>query len=133
MLGKLLLKLGKYLEAEPFLRESLAIREQEIPDSWFMYNSRNQLGGANSPGQQQTICRGEPLIVPGYEGLKLREPSIPLQGKHNLTTAAERVVRLYDAWGKKDKAAEWCAKLGSMPPNRKNSPDEIVPLSSSLG
>jgi hypothetical protein len=32
--------------------------------------------------------------------------------KADLSQAAERVISLYDSWGKKDKAAEWKAKLG---------------------
>ena len=31
-----------------------------------------------------------------------------------LTEALERLVQLYDAWGKKDKAEEWRKKLEAM-------------------
>jgi hypothetical protein len=31
--------------------------------------------------------------------------------KKHLTAAGERVVSLYDAWGKKDKAEEWRKRL----------------------
>jgi hypothetical protein len=48
--------------------------------------------------------------VAGYEGMKQREAKIPPQGKVRLSEAVERMVRLYDAWGKKDKAAEWRKK-----------------------
>ena len=40
-----------------------------------------------------------------------REAKIPAQGKPRLTEALERLVQLYDAWGKPDQAAEWRAKL----------------------
>jgi hypothetical protein len=32
--------------------------------------------------------------------------------KSHLSEAAERVVRLYEAWGKPEQAAAWKAKLG---------------------
>ena len=50
-------------------------------------------------------------MLQGYEEMKARAKSIPPPGKPSLTDAAERVIKLYEAWGKKDKAAEWCAKL----------------------
>jgi hypothetical protein len=36
--------------------------------------------------------------------------------------AAERVVKLYEAWGKKDKAAEWRTKLARLSEEPKNRP-----------
>jgi hypothetical protein len=50
--------------------------------------------------------------VPGYEGMKAREAKIPASGKPRLAEAAERVVRLYEDWGKAERAAMWKAKLG---------------------
>ena len=47
----------------------------------------------------------------GYEGMKAREAKIPAIRKPRLTDAAERVVKLYEAWGKPEKAAEWRARL----------------------
>jgi hypothetical protein len=56
-------------------------------------------------------AEAEPLIVSGYEGMKASEARIPPPGKPRLTEAAERVIKLYEAWGKKDEAARWRAKL----------------------
>ena len=39
--------------------------------------------------------------------MKQREAKIPTTDKVCLTEALERLVQLYDAWGKKDKADEW--------------------------
>ena len=61
---------------------------------------------------QKKYAEAEPLILAGYEGMKGREAKIPAHGKLRLTEAAERVVRLYEAWGKPEKAAAWKAKLG---------------------
>jgi eukaryotic-like serine/threonine-protein kinase len=48
----------------------------------------------------------EPLILQGYEGMKAREAKIPAPAKKRLAEAAERVVKLYEVWGRKNKAAE---------------------------
>ena len=107
--GLSLIQQGKWTEAEPVLRECLAIREKSQPDEWTTFNTRSLLGG--SLLGQKKYAEAEPLIVSGYEGMKAREARIPAPGKPRLTEAAERVVQLYEAWGKKDKAAEWRAKL----------------------
>jgi hypothetical protein len=70
---------------------------------------RSLLGG--SLLGQEKYAEAEPLIVSGYEGLKAREDRIPPPGMPRLTEASERVLKLYEAWGKPDKAAEWRARL----------------------
>ncbi len=60
---------------------------------------------------QKKYAEAEPLLVQGYEGMKAREAKIPPQSKKRLTEAAERIVQLYDAWGKPDQAAEWRKRL----------------------
>ena len=80
------------------------------PDVWTTFNTRSLLGG--SLLGQGKYAEAEPLIVSGYEGMKAREAKIPAPSKPRLHQAAERVVRLYEAWGKPDKVREWRAKLG---------------------
>ena len=58
---------------------------------------------------------GEPLLLASYEGMKEREAKIPSAGKPRLTEALERIVQLYDAWGKQEQAAEWRGKLQQQP------------------
>jgi tetratricopeptide (TPR) repeat protein len=101
---------GQFARAEPLLRECLAIREKARPDDWSTFNTRSLLGG--SLLGQVRFAEAEPLILAGYEGLKAREAKIPAPRKPSLAEAAERVVQLYEAWGKRDQAAAWKAKLG---------------------
>ena len=108
-LGLNLLKQQKYAEAEPLLRECLTIREQNEPDDWTTFNTKSMLGG--SLLGQKKYAEAEPLLLAGYEGMKQREEKIPPQGKVRLTEAIERLVQLYEATGKTDKAAEWRKKL----------------------
>jgi len=108
-LGLSLIQQGKWSAAEPVLRECLALRETEEPDEWTTFNTRSLLGG--SLLGQKKYAAAEPLILSGYEGMIAREASIPPPAKPRLTDAADRVVKLYEDSGKKDKAAEWRAKL----------------------
>jgi hypothetical protein len=119
-LGLSLIQQGKWAEAEPVLRDSLAIREKVQPDEWSTFNTCSQLGG--SLLGQKRYAEAEPLIVSGYEGLKAREAKIPQPGMPRLAEGAERVIRLYEEWGKKDKAAEWRTKLAKPTDGSRSEP-----------
>jgi tetratricopeptide (TPR) repeat protein/tRNA A-37 threonylcarbamoyl transferase component Bud32 len=106
--GHLLMRL-RWSEAEPLLRECLAIRQKAAPDEWSRFDTMSLLGGALLG--QGRCAEAEPLIVPGYEGMKAREARIPVPDRSRLLDAAERVVRLYEAWGKPAQAASWKTKL----------------------
>lgn len=98
----------KFADAEPLLRECLAVREAKIADDWSTFNSRSLLGG--SLLGQKEYADAEPLLVAGYEGMRERVDRIPPQGKVRVHEALERVVQLYDERGKPDEAAQWRAK-----------------------
>lgn len=107
--GDALSKAERHDEAEKTLRECLAICEKKVPDDWRTFNTRSALGGALLG--QKKYADAEALLLQGYEGMKKREAKIPPQGKARVPEALERLVQLYDAWGKPEKAAEWRAKL----------------------
>jgi tetratricopeptide (TPR) repeat protein len=109
-LGRNLLKQSKASESEPLLREGLAIRAKATPDDYRRFDTASLLGGALLV--QGKNAEAEPLVIEGYEGIKAREAKIPTYNKATLTEAGERVVQLYRAWGKPDKAADWAARLG---------------------
>ena len=46
------------------------------------------------------------MLLEGYESM-----NVPPSGAIRRSEALERVVHLYESWGKPDKAAEWRAKL----------------------
>jgi tetratricopeptide (TPR) repeat protein len=99
------IKLEKWVEAEPVLRECLTIRERIAPDAWSTFNIRSMLGG--SLLGQSRFDEAEPLILEGYQALKARESTIPQPGRPRLSEAAARVVRLYEKWGRPEEAARW--------------------------
>jgi hypothetical protein len=108
-LGSNLVKTGKCSEAEPVLRECLAIRAKTVPDDWSRFNAMSLLG--ETLLGQGRYAEAEPLIVQGYEGIKVRETKIPPSDEPRLTEAAVLVVRLYEGWGKSEQAMAWKAKL----------------------
>ncbi len=108
-LGLNLLHQKKWTDAEPLLRECLAIREKTQPDVWSTFDTKSRLGGALLG--QKKYADAEPLLLAGYEGMKKREAKIPAQGKIRLTEALERLVQLYEAMDKKDDGAKWRKEL----------------------
>jgi hypothetical protein len=62
---------------------------------------------------QGKYAEAEPLVIEGYEGIKARAARIPAPSRTpRLSEAAERLVRLYESWGKAGQATAWKAKLG---------------------
>src|SRR5262249_54976018 len=108
-LGLNLLRQQKFADAEAVLRDCLAICEKKQPEEWHTFHTKSLLGGSLLGQAKPGAAR--PLWVQGYEGLKQREVKIPAHGKVRLAEALERLVQLYDALGKKDKADEWRNKL----------------------
>jgi hypothetical protein len=51
------------------------------------------------------------MLVPAYEKLKALEPQIPPSLKSRIREAHQRVIDLYEAWGKADQADRWRATL----------------------
>ena len=121
-LGQSLLEQRKWAEAEPLLREGLAIWDTRRPDDWNRFHTQSLLG-SSLLGQKKYV-EAEPLLLSGYEGMKAREAKLPASKKIYLTEAGERNLRLYEAWGRTEQAAAWRAKLNSPPtPVKPNSRD----------
>jgi hypothetical protein len=60
-------------------------------------------------------------LLAGYEGIKKREKTIPLQGRLRLAEAAGRLIDLYTATKKTDELKRWQAER-AMYPEAKGSP-----------
>ena len=114
-----LLERKKWTEAEPLLRECLAIRAKTQPDVWLTFNTQSMLGGALLG--QKKHADAEPLLLAGYEGMKQREKTIPPQGGMRIPQAIERLVQLYEATGNADEAAKWRKELETIQAAQKKS------------
>jgi serine/threonine protein kinase/tetratricopeptide (TPR) repeat protein len=109
-LGANLLHQRKFENAETKLRECLDLRQKHQSKSWRVFNTQCLLGEAIL-GQKQ-YAAAEPLLLEGYRGLRT---AIQNSSPHDfdgptperLRQARERIVQLYDAWGKKTEADKW--------------------------
>jgi tetratricopeptide (TPR) repeat protein len=109
-LGGNLLRQKKHAEAESALRDCLGIHEKARPDAWTTFAVKSLMGEALL--RQKKYSDAEPLLVQGYEGMQKRAATIPPQVRtRGLKEALERLVRLYEATGKKEEAARWRQKL----------------------
>jgi len=108
-LGRCRLKQGRFAEAEAPLRESLAIRQKNSPNSWTTYQTWSQLGG--SLLGQKKYAQAEPHLLDGFSGLKNRIDQMGDEARVlRLGQATEWLVELYTAIGKPDEAAKWRAE-----------------------
>src|SRR5262249_55218598 len=103
-LGANLLSQEKYADAEPVLRESLAVLQKQPAEAEGMFHTQVLLGGALLG--QQKFADAELLLVQGYQGMKKshKGPGPKHHGssstKEGLAQALERLVQLYDAWAR---------------------------------
>jgi eukaryotic-like serine/threonine-protein kinase len=112
-LGSVRLAQGQWTEAEALLRESSRRADKLLPDAGYRFYLISLLGG--SLAGQAKYAEAEPLLRQGYEGLVLRQASMSpyLNAPRRITESLERLVQLYDAWGKPAQAAEWKEKLAA--------------------
>ncbi len=105
---KLLIAQEKYADAEQLARGNLPGKVwMRAEEDWHTADTRSLLG-ESLVGQGQ-YEEAEPHLLEGHAGLDATTP-IGRRRRH-LPPSVERLVHLYEAWGKPDKAAEWRAKL----------------------
>lgn len=106
--GRLLIAEAKPAEAKPVLREALTIRRGALPARDYRTALAESLLG-QALAETKRFDEAEPLLVGGGETLQASAGA----SKRQKREALERLVALYTAWGKPDKAAEWKARLKS--------------------
>ena len=104
-LGRSLMAMDRAGEAEPVMRESLAIREKTNPNQWDHHTGRLGLGIALH--RQKKFVEAEALLLAGYEGMTKAGAAIPLGGEDWLTAGADTLVELYTAMGSTEAAGNW--------------------------
>jgi serine/threonine protein kinase/tetratricopeptide (TPR) repeat protein len=104
-LGGNYLRQKRHTEAESMFRECLAIREKKEANTWLHFAAQRGLGA--SLLAQKKYAEAEKYLVQGYEGLRLREATVPPMDRRLITETLEQIVELYDAWGKPEEAAKW--------------------------
>jgi serine/threonine protein kinase/tetratricopeptide (TPR) repeat protein len=114
-LGGGYLEASRWTEAERTASACLDVRKRKPSDDWRRYHTMSQLGAALAG--QTKYAEAEPLLLEGYEGLKARAAKIPASRQNAVPEAAARIVKLYEAWGKKDWADRWRKVLKAIPRN----------------
>jgi serine/threonine protein kinase/Tfp pilus assembly protein PilF len=132
-LGWALTRTGRAKEGEPLLREGLDICRRKLPKKdWFTADTESRLGGCLL--EQRQYDQAEPFLLDGYRGLLAAAGSPPitdswpiriLEGLHDspgvppdrIRQALERMIALYEAWGKPDRAAQWRSKRKAVEKN----------------
>jgi len=99
---------GKFAETEPLAREALDFYSKNQPEDWERFRAET-LTGASLAGQRK-FADAEPLLLEGYRGMLARKDRIGVPDRYHVDRAREWLVRLYGAWGKPEKAAEWGKK-----------------------
>jgi len=110
--GQTLMEQGNFVEAEPLLRACLAMRRRALPeDHWLIADTVSLLGGTLAG--QRKFAEAEPLLLDGYAGTK-GSPQVPANRERR---ALQRIVQLYESWGKPGQAAAWrrAAERGAEP------------------
>jgi serine/threonine protein kinase/tetratricopeptide (TPR) repeat protein len=124
VLGKWLLDLKQYADAEKVLRECLTLREKlaaaPAPDAtgtpavqpWQVASARSLVGGALLG--QEKYADAEPLLLAAVQGLLGDEKAIPARARSNIADAIVRLIALYSATGRPGEAAKWRQELKAL-------------------
>jgi eukaryotic-like serine/threonine-protein kinase len=104
VLADLLVRQQKYGDAEPVIRECLAVRALKRLDGW-KTPAASGLLGATLLGQKK-LAEGEPILSNAYRGMK-RFLILPLEGRDRLLDVTERLASCYEAGDRPDEAAKW--------------------------
>jgi hypothetical protein len=116
-LGRARTRQGRAEDGAPLLREGLDIcrtgyplgrwvtADAETGLDWGAATAESRLGGCLTA--QGRFAEAEKLLLPAYRTLQCARGAPPPRRAE----AVERIVRLYETWGKADQAAEWRLKL----------------------
>ncbi len=111
LLGDVLAAKGDPEGAQAALREALAIQLKTLPEKhWRIAYTESLLGRCLADLRQYD--EAEPLLTNSYPVLQAAHG----EQDEDSIRALQRIVDLYDAWGKPDLAAEYRAKLEASPP-----------------
>jgi uncharacterized protein HemY len=113
MLGQILVKQKKFLEAEKVVREALNGLTPSQARVWLAPRLQSLLG--MSLLGQEKFSDAEPFLLNGFEGLTKHRAQLLFGMASYLPDTQARIVELYERWGKSDQAAAWRSKAPSTP------------------
>jgi tetratricopeptide (TPR) repeat protein len=105
-LGTMLCQLDTPQEAEPILREAVASARICYPQApWIVWYRESRLGGCLTALKRH--AEAEALLLSVFKNTMAGRPAQP----ELLRETLDRLITLYEAWGKPEQAAEWRRKL----------------------
>ena len=104
-IGRDLLAQRKYEDAETILRECVNGYAKTAPETWPRFGAQAALG-ASLAGKQR-FEEAEALLLEGHQGLVKRQYAIPTEDQPVLALARSWLARLYEDWGKPERARQW--------------------------
>ena len=107
-------------DAEPLLRECLAIREKTQPDIWTTFNTQSLLGGALLG--QKKYAKRRAAAAQGLRGDEDPRKDDPAARRHPHPRVLDRLIELYTATNKPDEVKKWQAERAKYPAARERSP-----------
>jgi serine/threonine-protein kinase len=107
-LGRFLSEQGRCAEAEAPLREGVELLEREAPDHRWTAEAKRLLGSC--VGDVGRFAEAEELLIQSYEALRATGDS----ERRRAELALERLVRLYEAWGRPEEAVAYRSQLAAM-------------------
>jgi tetratricopeptide (TPR) repeat protein len=105
LLGRLRLRQHRYSEAEAAVREGLEDLGEDAPVPWQRYEMQSMLGA--SLAAQARFEEAEPLLLSAYQALTLHQHELPWASRSTAEQTNHRIIKLYQSWGKPDKAEAW--------------------------
>jgi thioredoxin-like negative regulator of GroEL len=110
-LASALRDMGKLDQAEPLYGQALETAKRALPaDDRRIPLHRSAYGVCLT--KLERYEEAQEHLLAGYEGLKAARGEEHKQTRKTL----QRLVELYDVWGKPEQAAQWRAKLPATPP-----------------
>ena len=104
--GNCLLRLKKWAEAEPVLRECLKIRKTKMPDQLITFETMRLLG--TSLHKQEQYVEAETLLIQAHTGLSQgKRENLDSERQQSIDNSRRQLVDLYKDWGKPDEASKW--------------------------
>jgi eukaryotic-like serine/threonine-protein kinase len=107
---------SQFAKAEPYLRALLQFEAKTNPRNWTRFDTERRLG--DCLGRLRNFDEAEQLLLSAYSWMKSREKNLTPEQAEALKDVMNRLIQLYDNWGKPEIADEWRRKQGTPSPRR---------------
>jgi serine/threonine protein kinase/tetratricopeptide (TPR) repeat protein len=95
----------KLTEAESSISECLAIQESKLPNDWVTFSTRATLGEIF--WREKKYDQAEKFLLSGYDAMNRHQDKATAEQKADINETIEYLIKLYESWGKPEKAVQW--------------------------